>query len=849
MTRRQTSQSGGVFTVLLAVIAMTGALGLVTYRAPVPMEVIAPFLFIFALICTGVIGILTDWLDSRRQQKKNFAAAEKKNRRKTDPNSESGSVFTVLLAGIAIAGAMSVVLYSTMSGPMSSMVRVTNRTQAKSQMQAIANIIIMSALNQANSGSCENNGFVQPAPWRTGSYGPTGGGLVPNNLGAPLTDPWGTDYGYCVWDVGPGNTDKCGGGNYRLGTLNPSPPGASNAASDVVIAIISAGPDRKFSTTCQDYSNTGGVGTETNAVVSPNGDDIVLSYTYSEAATATSSLWSLSPNSSSTAVINKTLAVGPTGSATVTVNPVTGLINALGVTSTGAIISTAGAIGLANQTAVTSCAAGNAGNLRYNATIPAIQFCNGLGTGGPNNDGWITDGSGTTLDAITAAAANQTGIDSGAHTIVWNWSTLTAGSAMTLTAADTGADANILLTATNASTGAGKAIYGAETGSFNTGYGIYGINSGISGINYGVYGTAASSSNSAAGVYGSETGGTGANYGVYGTNNSSQSSAAGVYGSESSASTYGVEGVNSSTGPGVYGTSTTTGYGVEGVSAAGGVGVYGTNASATTGYGVEGVMSASGNTGAGVYGSNVTTGVNYGVKGVNASATAGAAGVYGINSGGGSAITYGVYGSDNSSAGYGVYGTGTYGVYGSSTTSLGAGVYGYSTSSTGFGVYCSASYECGGNQAWTNTSDRRLKERIADLPPERGLDAVLKLRPVTFHWKDKKSDKALGQRLGFIAQEVKPVFPEVVGVGPDKMMNLAYSDLIVPLVKAVQELAHEMKQLGGELNPLEAKVQEQQATIDSLKAANDNLQAEIKADNDNLRAEIEELKSQVAKGG
>jgi hypothetical protein len=42
--------------------------------------------------------------------------------RKVSARSESGSVFTILLAGIAIAGALSVVLYQTISGPMSSMV-------------------------------------------------------------------------------------------------------------------------------------------------------------------------------------------------------------------------------------------------------------------------------------------------------------------------------------------------------------------------------------------------------------------------------------------------------------------------------------------------------------------------------------------------------------------------------------------------------------------------------------------------------------------------------------------------------------------------------------------------------
>src|ERR1035437_10830257 len=93
--------------------------------------------------------------------------------RKVSPRSESGSVFTVLLAGIAIAAALSVVLYQTISGPMSSMVRVTNKTAAKSQMQSVGSIVIMSAVNQANGGDCDADSSVEPLPWRTGTYGPT----------------------------------------------------------------------------------------------------------------------------------------------------------------------------------------------------------------------------------------------------------------------------------------------------------------------------------------------------------------------------------------------------------------------------------------------------------------------------------------------------------------------------------------------------------------------------------------------------------------------------------------------------------------------------------------------------
>lgn len=121
-----------------------------------------------------------------------------------------GSVFTVLLAGIAIAGALSIVLYQTVSGPMSSMMRVNSQASLKMQLQAIGNIVIMDAANQSgvgppawSNGDCDGDQMLEPREWRdTAGSKPANGGLLPLTIGAPVTDPWGTDYGYCVWDVG-----------------------------------------------------------------------------------------------------------------------------------------------------------------------------------------------------------------------------------------------------------------------------------------------------------------------------------------------------------------------------------------------------------------------------------------------------------------------------------------------------------------------------------------------------------------------------------------------------------------------------------------------------------------------
>ncbi len=84
--------------------------------------------------------------------------------------------------------------------------------------------------------------------------------------------------------------------------------------------------------------------------------------------------------------------------------------------------------------------------------------------------------------------------------------------------------------------------------------------------------------------------------------------------------------------------------------------------------------------------------------------------------------------------------------------------------------------------AWLTFSDIRFKENIN--PLENSLEKVLKLRGVSFVWKDSRI-----KDVGFIAQEVKKVLPEIVRTAPDGTLSLDYTDLIPYLVEAVKELS------------------------------------------------------------
>ena len=80
-------------------------------------------------------------------------------------------------------------------------------------------------------------------------------------------------------------------------------------------------------------------------------------------------------------------------------------------------------------------------------------------------------------------------------------------------------------------------------------------------------------------------------------------------------------------------------------------------------------------------------------------------------------------------------------------------------------------------------SDLRLKKGIHTLCDS--LNKLISLRGVSFKWKDKKLYTS--EQLGLIAQEVEPIFPEVVETGPDNMKGINYAALMAPIIEAIKE--------------------------------------------------------------
>ena len=136
-----------------------------------------------------------------------------------------------------------------------------------------------------------------------------------------------------------------------------------------------------------------------------------------------------------------------------------------------------------------------------------------------------------------------------------------------------------------------------------------------------------------------------------------------------------------------------------------------------------------------------------------------------------------------------------------------------------------------------NTSDEREKKNINNL--NYGLKEIMSLRPVSYQWKsdyvgvtpipsDLKETK-----LGFVAQEVKNILPEIVKekewlpISEDKpeeyhlvempRLGMSYTEMIPVLVKAIQEQQSQIKKQEETIESQKNQIKKQEESIDSQK--------------------------------
>jgi uncharacterized small protein (DUF1192 family) len=105
--------------------------------------------------------------------------------------------------------------------------------------------------------------------------------------------------------------------------------------------------------------------------------------------------------------------------------------------------------------------------------------------------------------------------------------------------------------------------------------------------------------------------------------------------------------------------------------------------------------------------------------------------------------------------------------------------------------------------AWVQVSDRSMKKNVTYFNGT-VLEKVKLLRPASYHYMDNRAGDA--KSVGFIAQEVEDVFPELV-YEKDGMKTLSYSDFGVLSIAAVQELNQKVEAQESEIAALKAELE------------------------------------------
>lgn len=130
-----------------------------------------------------------------------------------------------------------------------------------------------------------------------------------------------------------------------------------------------------------------------------------------------------------------------------------------------------------------------------------------------------------------------------------------------------------------------------------------------------------------------------------------------------------------------------------------------------------------------------------------------------------------------------------------------------------------------GDSNWDFYSDRKLKKDIVDAEPM--LDRALQVQIRRYRWKDE--DETAKHKLGVIAQEVQPLFPDLVSEGEDRethetLLSVGYSDFGMVAIKALQEMK---VQHDAELAELRSQVTALKAQMATLLRVNGQLLEQV----------------------
>ncbi len=172
---------------------------------------------------------------------------------------------------------------------------------------------------------------------------------------------------------------------------------------------------------------------------------------------------------------------------------------------------------------------------------------------------------------------------------------------------------------------------------------------------------------------------------------------------------------------------------------------------------------------------------------------------------------------------------GTIRIGGTQTQTFIAGIAG-ATASDGFPVYINSSGQLG-----TLTSSRRFKDDIADMA--QASSGLMKLRPVTFHYKSDHNPAGRALQYGLIAEEVAEVYPGLVAHSSNGRVETVMYQYLAPML--LNEYQKQQRTIDGQ-----AALAERQAALLSWQTERI---AELERERRTQAAQIAGLQQSVAR--
>lgn len=110
--------------------------------------------------------------------------------------------------------------------------------------------------------------------------------------------------------------------------------------------------------------------------------------------------------------------------------------------------------------------------------------------------------------------------------------------------------------------------------------------------------------------------------------------------------------------------------------------------------------------------------------------------------------------------------------------------------------------------SWAANSDKRLKKNIVPLNQDDMLQRILQMQGVSYDWNDTVTEikRPAGTQIGFIAQDLRKIWPEKVSEDHLGYLQTAYGDYDPVIIEAIKALHEKIENQEREINTLKRKV-------------------------------------------